>query len=137
MPIRSLLVWGVIALVLVVIFAAMDGSKGPQVPMLTYSAFLDRVEQGDVESVTTQGETIAVHTKTGSDYTTIVPQGTMPDTVRQLRQAGVRISVQRLRQGPTLGDIALGMLPMLLLVGAWFFFMRQMRERPSWPARSD
>lgn len=137
MPIRSLLVWGVIALVLVIVFSVMEGPKGSQVPMLTYSGFLDRVEQGDVESVTTQGDTIAVHTKTGSDYSTIVPQGTMPDTVRQLRQAGVRISAQTPRQGPTLGDIVLGVLPMLMLIGAWFFFMRQMRERPTWPSWSD
>lgn len=37
--------------------------------------------------------------------------------------------------GPTIGDIALGLLPMLLLIGAWYFFMRQMRNPGGYQAQ--
>jgi ATP-dependent Zn protease len=61
----------------------------------------------------------------------------MPETVRALRAAGAEIQAERPRTGPTLGDVLLGILPMLLLIGAWYFFLRQMRAKSGPGGRSD
>src|SRR6185295_7125614 len=61
------------------------------------------------------------------DYVTFIPNGTMPSIVQRLDAAQVEVKTERPRQGPSIGDFILGVLPMLLLIGAWFFFMRQMQ----------
>jgi cell division protease FtsH len=58
----------------------------------------------------------------------VVPEGAMAETVDRLYRANVRIEAREQARGPTLGDILLGLLPMLLLIGAWFFFLRQMQR---------
>ncbi len=128
MPIRSLLIWGVIALVLVVLFAALQGpsaTRGAQ--EVPYSRLLDRVEAGEVQSITTQGDTILGRTKAGQDFVTYLPAGTMATIVDRADRANVEVKTERPQRGPSIGDILLGVLPMLLLIGAWFFFMRQMQ----------
>jgi cell division protease FtsH len=128
MPIRSLLIWGVIALLLVVLFAALQGpnaNRGAQ--ELSYSGLLAAVEQGQVQSATTQGDTIFSRSTGNQDHVTYLPSGTMPIVVERLVQADVQVKTDRPRSGPSIGDILLGVLPMLLLIGAWFFFMRQMQ----------
>ena len=128
MPIRSLLIWGVIALLLVVLFAALQGPNANRnAQELPYSGLLASVEQGEVQSATTQGDTIYSRTKTGEEHVTYLPSGTMPILVERLVQADVQVKTERPRSGPSIGDILLGVLPMLLLIGAWFFFMRQMQ----------
>jgi len=47
--------------------------------------------------------------------------------VERLDAKNVEVTTERPKQGPSIGDILLGVLPMLLLIGAWFFFMRQMQ----------
>ncbi|MGE0595817.1 MAG: ATP-dependent metallopeptidase FtsH/Yme1/Tma family protein, partial [Hyphomonadaceae bacterium] len=125
MPIRSLLIWGVIALVLVVLFAALSGPntmRGAQ--EVPYSRLIDRVEAGEILSVTTQGDALYGRTKGNQEFVTYLPAGTMNTIVQRLDEANVEVKTERPRQGPGLGDILLGILPMLLLIGAWFFFMR-------------
>ena len=128
MPIRSLLIWGVIALVLVVLFTALQGPNtmrnAQEVP---YSRLIDRVEAGEIQTVTTQGDTLLGRTKANQEFVTYLPQGTMAEIVDRLDTAGVEVKTERPKSGPGIGDILLGILPMLLLIGAWFFFMRQMQ----------
>ncbi len=130
MPIRSLLIWGVVALVLVVLFTVIQGgpsaNRGAQ--ELPYSQLLDRVENGQISSVATQGETLTSTAKDGKTFVTYLPSGTMANVVERLDAANVEVKTERPAQRPNLGDILLGILPMLLLIGAWFFFMRQMQS---------
>jgi cell division protease FtsH len=65
----------------------------------------------------------------GRQYVAYVPEGAMADTVRQLRAADVEVRATPPRSGPTLGDILLGLLPMMLLIGAWYLFMRQLQAK--------
>jgi cell division protease FtsH len=131
MPIRTLLIWGVVALVLVVLFAAVQGgnsaTRGAQ--ELAYSQLMDRVENGQISSVTTQGDVLLSHGKAETErFVTYLPSGTMANVVERLDASNVEVKTERPRQGPSIGDILLGILPMLLLIGAWFFFMRQMQS---------
>ncbi|WP_395646112.1 ATP-dependent zinc metalloprotease FtsH [Terricaulis sp.] len=129
MPIRSLLIWGVIALVLVVLFAALQGGNNMRgATPLSYSDLMGRVEAGQVERVVTQADTLLSHTKDGRDYVTYLPQGMMPTVVPRLDAAKVVVETRQPKTGPGIGEFLLGVLPMLLLIGAWFFFMRQMQS---------
>src|SRR5262245_1760234 len=129
MPIRSLLIWGVVALVLVVLFTVIQGpNQNRGATELPYSQLLDRVEAGQIASVATQNEILMSTDKAGKTFVTYLPTGTMANVVQRLDAANVEVKTERPRQGPGLGDILLGILPMLLLIGAWFFFMRQMQS---------
>jgi cell division protease FtsH len=129
MPIRTLLIWGVVALVVVVLVAALNGGNTPTrgTEELSYSQLMDRVEARSITGVTTFPDQLI---STGSDqkrYVTYLPQGTMSGVVERLDAAGIEVKTDRPQRGPTMDDIMLGILPMLLLIGAWFFFMRQMQ----------
>jgi cell division protease FtsH len=129
MPIRSILVWGVILLVAVVLFTAMGGGNNPArgASELAYSQLMDKVNSGEINGVTTQGDALLASAKDGKRYVTYLPPGTMGNTIERLDAANVDISTARPRTLPTLGEILIGLLPILLLIGAWFFFMRQMQ----------
>ncbi len=128
MPIRSLLIWGVVALVLVVLFTVMQGPNANRnAEELSYSQLLNKVEAGEIRSVTTQGDALLANASGDTTYITYLPNGTMAPVVDRLDAANVEVKTERPQRGPGIGDILLGVLPMLLLIGAWFFFMRQMQ----------
>ena len=128
MSIRNLLLWGVIALVLVGLFTMLQGPNqarnGANIP---YSQLLDEVQAGRIKSAKTQGDSVVGRTHENRPFITYVPVGTMGSLVQRLDESGVAVEAQPPQRGPSLGDILLGILPMLLLIGAWFFFMRQMQ----------
>ncbi len=129
MPIRTPLIWGVIALVLLVLFMAVQGpNRNRGAEPWTYSRLLDGVQAGEVTSIQTTGDTIYGRTKDNQSFVTYTPAGTMGAIVSAADAAGVQVSAAQPKTGPTLLDILLGSLPMLLLIGAWFFFMRQMQS---------
>ncbi|MBN8608445.1 MAG: ATP-dependent zinc metalloprotease FtsH [Caulobacterales bacterium] len=128
MPIRSLLIWGVVALVLVVLFTVVQGGNTPRgAEQMTYSQLMNQVEAGQIRSVTTQGDSLVVTANDGKTYATYVPPPVLANVIERLDGANVEVKTERPRTGPGFGDILLGVLPMLLLIGAWFFFMRQMQ----------
>lgn len=128
MPIKSLLIWGVIAIVLVVLFGVMTGGPTPRnASELGYTQLLRQVQGNNIVSAETADSTIISRSKTGQTYVTYLPVGTMPGLVDRLTAANVDVKNDRPKTGPSIGDILLGILPMLLLIGAWFFFMRQMQ----------
>jgi cell division protease FtsH len=128
MPIKSLLIWGVIAIVLVVLFGVMTGGPTPRnASEIGYTQLLRQVTDNSITSVETADNTIISHSKGGQTYVTYLPAGTMPGVVDRMTAANVDVKTDRPKTGPSIGDILLGILPMLLLIGAWFFFMRQMQ----------
>jgi len=126
---RSLLVWGPVALILVILIVLLvpGPSSESTLPQIAYSELVSRAEAGRIASVRTSGQAIALTERDGRIYLTYVPEGAMSDTIRRLVDADVRIEAERSRYGPTLGDILLSLVPMLVLIGAWFFLMRQLR----------
>jgi cell division protease FtsH len=129
MPIRSLFIWGIVALALVVLFTVMQGpnpARGAE--QLGYSQLMNLAESGEIASVTTRGNDMLIVTgRDNKRYVTYLPVGSVGDTVQRLDAANVVVNTERPRTGPTLGDLLITALPMLLLIGAWFFFMRQMQ----------
>ncbi|ABI66704.1 membrane protease FtsH catalytic subunit [Maricaulis maris MCS10] len=129
MPMRNIAIWAVV-LVLVMVLVQMVGrsadpattQRGP-----SYSDFLDRVERNEIESATIQGDTLFAVTASGERFEVVLPPSDT-ETVGILREADVNIRVEEPSEE---GNIFLSMLfnwfPLLLLIGVWIFFMRQMQ----------
>jgi cell division protease FtsH len=129
MPMRNIAIWAVV-LVLVMVLVQMVGrsadpattQRGP-----SYSDFLDRVERNEIESATIQGDTLFAVTASGERFEVVLPPSDT-ETVGILRDADVNIRVEEPSEE---GNIFLSMLfnwfPLLLLIGVWIFFMRQMQ----------
>jgi cell division protease FtsH len=127
MPMRTPLIWGLVALVLVVLFMAVQGQNREQGHVWTYSQLMTAIDTGQVKSIKTNGDTIEGRTRDDRSFVAYAPEGTLDEVVNRASAAGVDVSAQQPKTGPTLLDIFLTSLPMLLLIGAWFFFMRQMQ----------
>ncbi len=125
---KNLALWVGIALLLVLLFNLFQSSAPPRGMAITaYSDFLAEVDRGQVADVIIQGHNISGHTTDGRSFTTYSP----PDTnmVPKLRDAGVRITAAPPQEDtPTFWNVLLSWFPMLLLVGVWIFFMRQMQS---------
>lgn len=125
---RNLALWVIIALLVFALFNLFQGTaqRGHQND-LAFSDFLNDVESGDVESVVIKGQNISGVTRDGRRFTTYAPDD--PTLVTRLREQGVKITAGPSDENsPTLWGILISWFPMLLLIGVWIFFMRQMQS---------
>jgi cell division protease FtsH len=122
---KNLALWMVIGLVVVLLFHVFSGlgEKGAIEP--NYSDFLKNVESGRVDSVTIRGNLVTGRLKDGGEFRTYIVDS--PDLVKLLRDRSVRITVKPPDQNPIWYSILIQMLPMVLFIGVWIFFMRQMQ----------
>ena len=128
MPFRNLIIWGVIALLLVAVFSVMQNSgarKGAE--ELSYSQMLNKVRGGEVQAVVIQGNEVSGVLKSGKKFMANVPPQAI-DLTQQLEAGGVDIRSKSPQRNSLFADLLLSLLPILLLIGAWFFFMRQMQS---------
>ena len=120
--------WVIIGLLVFALFNLFQGSssqRGPQTS-LAFSDFLASVESGEVSNVTIKGNNISGHYRDGRNFATYAPND--PALIEKLNNKGVRITAQPSEEGsPTLWGILISWFPMLLLIGVWIFFMRQMQ----------
>src|SRR5437773_1117271 len=100
----------------------------PREPEVTFSHFLQAVDEGRVATVTIQGQNIRGVYKAdrdGKGFKTFAPED--PDLVRMLRDKGVEIEARPEEAEPWYLVALVQWAPMLLLIGVWVFFMRQMQ----------
>ncbi len=124
--VKNLFLWLIIAIVLVSVFSNF-GPRNSVAEKVSYSQFLKEVEQGMVNSVTVEDNKIIKGiTKNNKHFVTYMP---MPDNalLGQLLKSKVDVSGQEKQQESFLLHWFMNWLPMLLLVGLWVFFMRQMQ----------
>ncbi len=124
---KNLALWIVIGLLLVALFNLFQTSsnRGPQ-STLAFSDFLNDVNRGQVSDVTIQGNTINGHFTDSRAFSTYAPND--PNLVGTLTEKGVRISAAPVDDNvPSLFGVLISWFPMLLLIGVWIFFMRQMQ----------
>ncbi|ABV72994.1 50S ribosomal protein L9 [Rickettsia canadensis str. McKiel] len=123
---RSILVWAVLFVFVILLFNVFqsDGLLGGR-NNITFSDFLTRVDEKTVNSVKIQGRVIEGTSNDGSTFSTYSPD--YPDLVNRLTSNDVNIEVVPLetRMNTFLGFL-ISWFPMLLLIGVWVFFMRQM-----------
>ncbi|MBW7903698.1 MAG: ATP-dependent metallopeptidase FtsH/Yme1/Tma family protein [Rhodocyclaceae bacterium] len=121
---KNLAVWMVIGLVLMTVFNQFNARQMPQSAM-EYSQFIQEVEQGRIAKVTMEGRTLKAVTIDGKKITSYAP----PDLwlVSDLLKYGVKIEARPEEEPSMLMNIFVSWFPMLLLIGVWVFFMRQMQ----------
>jgi cell division protease FtsH len=124
---RNLALWVIIALLLVVLFNLFQpGSQHPASSQVAYSDFISNVNGGQVRDVVIQGHTVTGQLTDGHSFETYTPND--PSLVQRLTSKGVRVIAK-----PEDSDVnpllhyMLSWFPMLLLIGVWVFFMRQMQ----------
>ena len=122
--IKNVAIWLVIALVLMTVFNQFSARQAPQRAM-DYSAFIEEVKQGNVERVTIEGRVLKGLKTNGEKFTTYSPSD--PWLVSDLLKAGVKIEAKPEEEPSLLMNIFVSWFPMLLLIGVWVFFMRQMQ----------
>jgi cell division protease FtsH len=119
--------WVVIALLVFAMFNLFQGTAQRQQSMMAFSDFLAAVEAGDIRDVTIQGPGINGHYRDGRTFSTYAPDD--PNLVTNLTKKNVRISALPYDEDtPTLFSVLISWFPMLLLIGVWIFFMRQMQS---------
>ncbi len=116
--------WLVIGLTMILLFNVFNKPQG-QSSQMTYSEFWSSVESGVINRVTIQGEKILGTGQDGHPFTTVTPDDT--ELIPMLRQSGVDISVKEPERDSMWMSIFISWFPMLLLIGVWIFFMRQMQ----------
>ncbi|GAB4259337.1 MAG: ATP-dependent zinc metalloprotease FtsH [Deferrisomatales bacterium] len=121
---RNLALWLLILLILLLVFQLFPGTQ-PARQMVTYSDFLEAVDEGRVGEVTLQGREIFGLYTDRSAFKTFSPND--PELVKILREAGVSIVAKPEKESPWYMTILISWFPMLLLIGVWIFFMRQMQ----------
>lgn len=122
---KNLFLWLIIAMVLIFVFSNFSPNN-PQLQKYSYSEFLRSVDDGNVVSVTIDGQNIKGVTRNNQYFSTYMPledQFLLVD----LYKKGVEIKGQPPEQESFLMHLFINWFPMLLFIGIWIFFMRQMQ----------
>ncbi len=121
---KNIALWLVISLVFVMIYHLFNQPKTSQLDVI-YSDFLGYVDKSQVTEVTIQGDNISGRLSNGKGFKTYAPKDAA--VITMLKEKGVRISAKPIEDSPWYMTILVSWLPMLLLIGVWIFFMRQMQ----------
>ena len=125
---KNLILWVVIALVLMSVFSNFGQQQGRALP-IKYSDFYQLVRQGQVEKVVIDERTLQAKMR-GSDnkrYVTYIPETDNKALIGDLLENRVEIEAPAPEEKGVLMEIFISWFPMLLLIGVWIFFMRQMQ----------
>ena len=114
----------VLALAFFGIFSALRKQYRPE-PEIIFSDFIGSVERGDVQAVVIQGPNIQGKYKNGGLFKSFAPDD--PGLVNSLRSKDVKITAKPEDESPWYMTLLLNWFPMLILVGVWIFFMRQLQ----------
>ena len=123
---KSIAIWLVVALVLMTVFNQFNSQQqlAPQA-QLDYSQFLEEVKQGHITKVTIEGRVLKATTAEGNRITSYAPSDLW--MVSDLLKNGVKIEAKPEEEPSFLMNIFVSWFPMILLIGVWIFFMRQMQ----------
>jgi cell division protease FtsH len=121
---KHIALWLVLALIILAVFSVFNKQHGRE-PEIVFSEFTTAVDRGDVQKVTIQGHNIQGEYKNGERFRTFAPND--PELVKTLREKKVKIAAKPEEDSPWYMVLLLNWFPMLLLIGVWIFFMRQMQ----------
>ncbi len=121
---KNLSMWLVIGLTMILLFQ-MFNKPQQQSDAISYSEFWSSVESGAINKVSIQGEEISGVGQDGRPFKTVAPSDT--ELLPMLRKSDVNISVRKPEATPWYLTLFVSWFPMLLLIGVWIFFMRQMQ----------
>jgi cell division protease FtsH len=126
---RNIAFWVVLLILVMALFQLFSGNSTTMSSRtLSYSDFIQRVDAGQVQSVTLDGERIVFRASDGNTYVAIKPQGEMltGNLTRELIEKGVNVSAEPQAQSGFMSLLSLW-LPFIILIGIWLFFMNRMQ----------
>ena len=121
---RNIALWLVLGLMVLLLFNVVNQQQTRE-PDIIFSEFIAAVEKGEVAEVTIQGPNIRGSYTNGKGFKTFAPDD--PNLVGTLRSKGVKIAAKPEEGEPWYLVLLMQWFPMLLLIGVWIFFMRQMQ----------
>ncbi|MGD1152519.1 MAG: ATP-dependent zinc metalloprotease FtsH [Syntrophales bacterium] len=121
---KNIALWLFISLVFVLLYHLFNQPKSAQENII-YSDFVSYAEKGQIVEVTIQGESITGKLNDGKNFKTYAPKDA--GLIQILKEKGVRIASKPAEESPWYMNVLISWVPMLLLVGVWIFFMRQMQ----------
>lgn len=124
---KNLVIWITIIIAVIMLFNMFQASDSKRYrEIMAYSDFITQLEQDNISNATIEGNYIKGNLKSGIPFKTYAPND--PQLVDRMKNAGVRFDVSPPDEGmPTLLAILIQWFPMLLLIGVWIFFFRQMQ----------
>ncbi|NLN60979.1 MAG: ATP-dependent metallopeptidase FtsH/Yme1/Tma family protein [Deltaproteobacteria bacterium] len=120
---KNIALWLVIGLIFVLVYHLFTQPQHAQ-ESVVFSDFINYANRGQVKEVTIQGDHVTGTFTSGKGFKTYSPSD--PTLVPLLKEKGVRISAKPSEESPWYVTILISWFPMLLLIGVWIFFMRQM-----------
>ncbi|MGZ3594085.1 MAG: ATP-dependent zinc metalloprotease FtsH [Syntrophales bacterium] len=121
---KNIALWLFISLVFVLLYHLFNQPKSAQENII-YSDFVSYAEKGQIVEVTIQGESISGKLNSGKNFKTYAPKDA--GLIQILKDKGVRIASKPAEESPWYMNVLISWVPMLLLIGVWIFFMRQMQ----------
>jgi cell division protease FtsH len=123
---KNVILWIVVAVVLWSVVSNF-GVRSPRVTPTEYSTFLSWVRDGSVRDAIFDGETISGSRSNGDPYIVYNPEDNNSALIGELEKSGVKISASPPKQPNFLLQLFISSFPILLLIGVWIYFMRQMQ----------
>jgi cell division protease FtsH len=122
---KNLALWLVITLLMIMLYNLFNQQQLTEAS-ISYTEFLDMVDSEQVESVIIQGQELIVTDANRGRFKVYAPRD--DDLIALLRQRGVAISVKPPAESPWYMSVLVSWFPMIVLIGVWIFFMRQMQS---------
>lgn len=122
---KNIALWLVIGLVFVLLYHMFSQPQNVQENII-FSDFIAYANKGQIKEVTIQGDHITGTFNSGKNFKTYSPND--PSLIPLLKDKGVKISAKPVEDSPWYMTILISWFPMLLLIGVWIFFMRQMQS---------
>ena len=121
---KNLALWLVITLMMIMLYNLFNQQQMSETS-ISYTQFLTMVDDDQVDRVTIQGQELFVTDSNQNRLKVFAPQD--PDLIKILRQRGVTIEAKAPAESPWYMSVLVSWFPMLILIGVWIFFMRQMQ----------
>ncbi|MEX2494632.1 MAG: ATP-dependent zinc metalloprotease FtsH [Woeseia sp.] len=124
---KNILVFIVIIVVLLSVVQGLSGVSGPAPEKTDYSEFLKQVKSGNVQRVEFDGKRINYGNRAPLAHYTISPETDNNTLIGILEENNVRFTAQEPESQSLIGQLLISSFPILLLIGVWIYFMRQMQ----------
>jgi cell division protease FtsH len=121
---KNIALWLVIALMMVMLYNIFNQQQGGQSD-IGYSEFISLVEDGRIQNVVIQGRDLIITDTSGARFNSYAPDDAQ--LIDILRKNGVAIKAKPPAESSWFMSIVVSWLPMIVLIGVWIFFMRQMQ----------
>jgi cell division protease FtsH len=123
---KNIILWVVIAVVLLAVFSNF-GTRSGSTAEMPYSQFLTEVQNNAIRSATIKGESITGMRASGEPFVTYSPETDNTQLIGDLQKHGVNFGAAPPERQSFLMQLFVSSFPILLLIGVWVYFMRQMQ----------